>query len=105
MTADLEELYERDFYAWTRDQAEALRRLASERWNGPLDLGHLAEEVKDLGKGDRNAVRSRIRRIIEHCLKPEFSPAADPRLGWKISIDDARSEIDDRITPAIRTDV
>jgi hypothetical protein len=44
-----ERLYRGDSYAWTRDQAAALRRLAEERWNGPLDLLHLAEEVKDLG--------------------------------------------------------
>jgi hypothetical protein len=41
--------FKEDFYAWTRDQAEALRRLADQRWNGPLDLLHLAEEVEDLG--------------------------------------------------------
>jgi hypothetical protein len=44
-----EQLYEEDFYAWTRDQAKALRRLADQSWNGPLDLLHLAEEVEDLG--------------------------------------------------------
>jgi len=39
-------LYRSDYYAWTRDQADALRRLAAERWNGPLDLANLAEEVR-----------------------------------------------------------
>ncbi len=39
-----EDLYAEDYYAWTRDQAAALRRLAKEHWNGPLDLAHLAEE-------------------------------------------------------------
>jgi hypothetical protein len=31
------ELYERDFYAWTQDQAGVLRRLLKQRWNGSLD--------------------------------------------------------------------
>ena len=45
MAAKVAELYDEDHYAWTRDQATALRRLAVERWNGPLDLEHLAEEI------------------------------------------------------------
>jgi hypothetical protein len=48
MATRQEDLYVEDFYAWTRDQAAALRRLAEERWNGPLDLTHLAEEVRIL---------------------------------------------------------
>jgi hypothetical protein len=55
------ELYDEDFYAWSREQAAALRRLSAERWNGPLDLEHLAEEVEDLGDERRNAVRSQLR--------------------------------------------
>jgi hypothetical protein len=48
MATRAERLYKDDFYAWTRDQAAALRRLGEQRWNGPLDLLHLAEEVEDL---------------------------------------------------------
>jgi hypothetical protein len=33
-----EQLYEDDFYAWTRDQARALRRLAGSRPNVALDF-------------------------------------------------------------------
>jgi hypothetical protein len=40
-----EELYERDFYAWTRNQAKALLRLAEARPNESLDFAHLIEEV------------------------------------------------------------
>ncbi len=43
-------LDDEDFYAWTQDQAEALRALARQRWNGPLDLEHLSEEVEELGR-------------------------------------------------------
>jgi hypothetical protein len=105
MASQIDKLYETDFYAWTKDQAAALRRLADERWNGPLDLAHLAEEVEDLGDERLNAVRSQMRRIIEHCLKLEYSPAKDPRLGWRISVEDARDEIEDRLTGTIRQDI
>ncbi len=55
-------LYEDDFYAWTRHQAQALRRLARTRPN--LDLAHLVDEVQDLGKSARDAVRSHVRTIV-----------------------------------------
>ena len=74
-----EQLYKDDFYAWTRDQAQALRRPTEARWNGPLDLEHLADEVEELGMQARNAVRSQLLRILEHALKLEYSPAAEPR--------------------------
>lgn len=104
MASQLDELYRVDFYAWAKAQAVALRELAVERWNGPLDLEHLAEVVEGMADDRRDAARSRLRRIIEHCLKLEFSPAADPRIGWKISIDSARAEIEDKLTRAIRRD-
>ena len=75
MATKAAELYEEDFYAWTRDQAAALRRMAKDRWNGPLDLEHLAEEIEDVGSERRDAVRSQVRRIIEHLLKLEHSRA------------------------------
>lgn len=98
------ELYEEDFFAWTRDQAAALRRMAEQRWNGPLDLEHLAEEIEDVGSERRDAARSQVRRIIEHLLKLEHSQARDPRGGWLLSILDARNEIPDKMTATIRRD-
>jgi hypothetical protein len=97
-----ERLYESDFYAWTRDQAKALRRLATTRPNVDLDFEHSIEEVADLGVSRRDAVHSQVRRIIEHSLKLEFSAAPNPRAGWHEAIIDARTEIEDKITPTIR---
>jgi hypothetical protein len=105
MATRREDLYDRDFYQWTQNQASALRRLAHDRWNGPLDLSHLAEEVEDLGRSTRNAVRSQLQRIIEHCLKLEHSAAAEPRPGWMNSIDEARDEIENLLTPTLRRDL
>lgn len=103
--ARVAKLYDEDFYAWTRAQADALRRLAAERWNGPLDLEHLAEEVEDLGTNQLGTVRSQIERVLEHLLKLEYSPAVDPRRGWLISVLDARGHVRDRMTRAMRNEV
>lgn len=95
-------LYDTDFYAWTMIQARELRAMAERRVNAPIDLVHLAEEVEDLGKSERDAVRSQVRRIIEHFLKLEHAgagePRADWRADWKESIIDARSILFDNST-------
>jgi hypothetical protein len=98
-------LYDKDFYAWTRAQADALRRLASERWNGPLDLEHLAEEVEDLGRSELSTVRSQLERVLEHLLKLEYSPVADPRRRWLISVLNARGHARDHMTASIRNEL
>ena len=105
MATEAAELYEEDFYAWTRDQTTALRRMAQDRWTGPLDLEHLAEEIEDVGSERRDAVRSHVRRIIEHLLKLEHSRAREPRGGWRDSILDGRAEISDKITSTMEREV
>ena len=94
--------YDEDFYAWTQYQAEVLRTMR--RADNRLDRENLAEEVEDLGKSERNAVRSQIVRIIEHLLKLEYSPAPDPRSDWEASIVEARQALADSITPTLRRD-
>jgi Domain of unknown function DUF29 len=105
MATRIDELYEQDFYVWTQRQAAALRRLAETRPNAELDFPHLIEEVEDLGRSQRDAVRSQLRRIIEHCLKLEYSRALEPRGGWYDSIMDARAELDDKLSPSLRRDL
>jgi hypothetical protein len=99
------QLYDKDFYAWTRAQAAALRRLADQRWNGPLDLLHLAEEIEDLGSEQHWAVESQLERIIEHLLKLEYSPSTEPRRQLMISVIDARGEIERRMSATIQSEV
>jgi len=67
--------YDDDFYAWTQHQAEVLRSLPVT--DDRFDREHVAEEIEDLGKSERDAVRSQIRRIIEHLLKLGYSPAKE----------------------------
>jgi len=95
--------YDDDFYAWTQHQAGVLRTM--QRTDNRLDREHLAEEIEDLGKSERNAVRSQIRRIIEHLLKLAYSPSEDPRYAWMRSIAEARASLRDEITPSLRRDV
>jgi len=95
--------YEDDFYAWTQYQAGVLRSMPVS--DNRFDREHVAEEIEDLGKSERDAVRSQIRRIIEHLLKLAYSPAEQPRLEWMETIDDAREVLSDKLTGTLRHDL
>ena len=91
-------LYEQDLYAWSRAQADLLRagRFAE------LDLEHLIEEIEDVGGSLYREVRSRVRTIMEHLLKLEHSPAAEPRAIWERTIRTQRADLADDLTSALR---
>jgi hypothetical protein len=99
---DPAELYEADFYAWSKHQAETLRRFRTTRPNLPLDFEHLIEEVEDLGENRVRAAKSQLRRLLQHLLKLEHSPAQLPRRQWLNTVDDARGEVGDAVTATIR---
>ncbi len=94
--------YEDDFYAWTQYQAEVLRTMvvADDRF----DRENMAEEIEALGRSERDAVRSRIPRIVEHLLKLACSRAEPPRFDWMETIDDARETLSDQLTATCRRD-
>lgn len=85
--------YDEDFFAWTEEQARALREAAARRANDPVDWENVAEEIESVGKSDRRALESRLTRLIEHLLKLEWSPAAEPRAGWRRTVREQRREI------------
>ena len=92
--ADTRTLYDEDFVAWTKQQAEALRTAARAGSNLELDWRNLVEEVESLGASERRALHSQIQRVIRHLLKLEFSPATTPRRGWFETVGGARDEIE-----------
>ncbi len=97
-----EQLYEDDFYAWTRHQARELRRLRATRPNADLDLAHLALEIRDLGSEQLFAIQSQATRLIEDLLKLEHSRHEAPRRQWMILVNSARGEIERRLTATLR---
>jgi hypothetical protein len=95
--------YDDDFYAWTQYQAEVLRSLKTR--DNRFDRENLAEEIESVGRNERDAVRSQVRRVLEHLLKLAHSPASDPRYGWRGSIIEARAELEDKLSPTLRHDL
>jgi len=104
---DATTLYDEDFVAWSKQQAEALRAVARTGSNQMLDWENLAEEVESLGISERRELHSQIQRIIRHLFKLEYSPATEPRRGWADSVSDARSEIEIvlRMSPSLETEL
>lgn len=88
VAASTRDLYDRDFVAWSDEQALLLEQ---ERY-GELDLIHLIEEVRDLGKRERDAIESQLERLLLHLLKWEHQPSKRTS-SWEISIKDARKQI------------
>lgn len=95
--------YDDDFYAWTQHQAKVLRSLRTD--DDRFDRENVAEEIESLGNSQRDAVRSQVRRILEHLLKLAYSPASDPRYGWMESIVEARDALSDQLSATLRVDI
>jgi Domain of unknown function DUF29 len=100
-------LYQEDFVRWTEEQAAALRDAAGLGTNLELDWENLAEEIDGLGRSQSRELGSRIAIIIEHLIKLEISPAADPRPGWIDAIGRERRDIEDLLndSPSLRARV
>ena len=105
--SDVKTLYDEDFFAWTKRQARALRDAARSRTNQPLDWENLAEEIEGLGASERSALGSHILRIIQHFAKLEFSPAVEPRSGWRRTVRLARLQAQKRIedSPSLKREL
>jgi allantoinase len=94
--------YDDDFFAWTQYQADVLRTMTVT--DNRFDRENVAEEIETLGRSERDAVRSQVRRIIEHLLTLTYSPAEPPRIDWIETIDDARETLSDKLTATLRLD-
>lgn len=81
--------YETDFYQWTQQQAALLRQGAL----SAIDVDHLAEEIDDMGRSQKNALQSYLFNVIMHLLKWQYQPE---RRGtsWRQSIDNGRNSIE-----------
>jgi hypothetical protein len=92
-------LYDADYYCWTQDTAERLRR---GELSG-IDLVALVDEVEDLGKRERSALESRLAVLLCHLLKWDCQPAKRSR-SWQATIELQRTRIEKllRQSPSLR---
>lgn len=79
-------LYDDDFFAWTQDQAAALRGMPPEVFGNHVDIAHVAEEIEDLGTRDLREVQSFLSRLFEHLIKVKGAPTSQDVPHWRAEI-------------------
>ncbi|MBM3517039.1 MAG: DUF29 domain-containing protein [Alphaproteobacteria bacterium] len=95
---DVSREYEIDYARWLREQAEALRRGATD-----IDSAYIAEELDGWARSDRREFASHLRNLLLHLLKWQFQDARRSA-SWSNSTDEARSQLQELLSemPSMR---
>ncbi len=89
-TTNTGNLYESDYYLWLEHTA----RLISEGKFSEVDTANLIEEIADMGRSEKKAVKSNLIIVLLHLLKYKYQP--DKRTNsWKASIREHRRRLRD----------
>jgi hypothetical protein len=95
-------LYDKDFHAWTREQALLLH---SRQWS-QLDLPNLIEEIESLGRQERRELINRLSILIGHLLKWHYQSQRRTR-SWVATIAIQRLDIAELLeeSPSLKPDL
>ena len=85
-------LYERDFNLWVEEQLALLEAGAFER----LDLANLLEEIADMARSQKKAIRSDLVILLTHLLKWQYQPQ-HRSTSWAGSIVEHRRRVREEI--------
>lgn len=94
-------LYETDYYAWTLEQAAALRELTPTHSDTPLDHLRLADEIEGLGRSHLRAISDYHQQIVTHLLKIQFAAIRTPVRHWQREIMNFRLQLAEDLTPSL----
>ena len=89
-TVEVRNMYEIDYVNWIFDQVEHIRGGSVDQF----DLANIAEELEDLGRADRRAIKRHLTKLLLHLLKWQHQPRKRSA-SWRFSISNARYEIED----------
>lgn len=77
-----------DYYGWTQETAEKLRQGKF----GEINIEHLIEEIKDMGKSERRELENRLAVLLGHLLKWQYQ--SDQRShSWRGTINGQRRDL------------
>ena len=97
-----ETLYDRDLQLWIE---QTIQQLQSHEFEA-LDIEHLIEELVDLGKSEKNALRSNLMILLAHLLKLQVqSDVPDTMKGsWYSSVLEHRQRVLNNLadTPSLK---
>ncbi len=94
------DLYDTDVALWSEQQADALRRRATNE----IDWDNVANEIKSLSRSDKREIRSWLVVICEHLLKWQFQ-SEERSNSWRGRLREAHCEIADLLeeSPSMAT--
>ena len=103
MNMTISNLYDRDYQLWLENTINQLRQ---GDFQG-VDWQNLLEELADLGKNNRRALKSLLTRLLEHLLKLTYwqSQRDYNQAGWKKEIRNFRLQIADLLadSPSLKS--
>lgn len=86
------DLYDKDFFAWTQEQAKLLKTRAFDK----LDITHLLDEVECMGNQSKTELKNRLSILLMHLLKWKYQPERKGN-SWYLTISNQRLDIADLI--------
>jgi hypothetical protein len=89
-TANTANLYDRDYYLWLTHTAQLIK----EGKFSEVDAANLIEEIEDMGRSEKRAVKSNLIIVLLHLLKYKYQPAKRTN-SWKSSIREHRRRLRD----------
>ncbi len=82
------ENYQGDYYQWLTTTAQAI----DERRFDAIDARQVAEELRDIGKGEQRSIETHFELILIHLLMIRYQPGRHTR-SWDLSIAGYQSRI------------
>jgi len=95
-------LYETDFYGWIQQQADVLRAGNF----AVLDMDNLIEEIEDMGKRQKQELRSRLSVLLMHLLKWQYQPTLKSK-SWELTTEEQRISLADHLleNPSLKAEL
>jgi hypothetical protein len=93
-------LYDRDFYAWSQQQAELLRTGKFTE----ADIPNIIEEIETLGRSEMRELVNRLRVLLHHLLKWQYQPNLQGS-SWRATIAVQRHELTEHLneSPSLKS--
>ncbi len=100
-----DDLYHTDILAWSRAQAERLRRVAAGERVNDVDWEHVVEEVEEVGNSQLTAVKSHLELALLHALKVAAWPDYDAVGHWTQEITNFLVQMGNAFQPGMQQHV
>ncbi|MGV2830318.1 DUF29 domain-containing protein [Myxosarcina sp. GI1(2024)] len=87
---DTADLYNHDYYLWLTHTAQLIK----EGRFSEIDVSNLIEEIEDMGRSEKRAVKSNLIVLLLHLLKYKYQPAKSSN-SWRATIREHRRRLRD----------